>query len=90
MALPLAARGVPVSGIDLSTAMVEGLRAKPGAEDVAVTIGDMVTTVVAGRFRLVYLRRLSPPPRQRIRSRRDKHAVPVRLALGAGLDGQAG
>ena len=32
IALPLAARGVPVHGIDLSRAMVERLRAKPGGE----------------------------------------------------------
>ena len=31
VALPLAARGVSVSGIELSTAMVDQLRAKPGA-----------------------------------------------------------
>jgi SAM-dependent methyltransferase len=55
VALPLAARGVPVSGIDLSTAMVDLLRAKDGAERIEVTLGDMATTRVAGRFRLVYL-----------------------------------
>jgi SAM-dependent methyltransferase len=55
VALPLAARGVPVSGIELSTAMVERLRAKDGAQRIEVTIGDMATTRVAGSFRLVYL-----------------------------------
>jgi hypothetical protein len=35
--------------------MVEQLRAKPGGVDIAVTIGDMATTRVAGRFGLVYL-----------------------------------
>jgi 2-polyprenyl-3-methyl-5-hydroxy-6-metoxy-1,4-benzoquinol methylase len=35
IALPLAQRGVPVHGIDLSEAMVVRLRAKPGAERVA-------------------------------------------------------
>jgi SAM-dependent methyltransferase len=53
--LPLAARGVPVSGIDLSTAMVERLRAKDGAQRIDVTIGDIATTRVDGGFRLVYL-----------------------------------
>ena len=53
--LPLAARGVAVSGIELSSAMVEQLRAKPGADEIAVTIGDMATTTVPGRFGLVYL-----------------------------------
>ena len=55
IALPLAARGVAVSGIDLSTAMVERLRAKDEAQRVSVTIGDMATTRVKGSFRLVYL-----------------------------------
>jgi SAM-dependent methyltransferase len=55
VALPLAARGVPVSGIELSTAMVDRLRAKAGAHLVEVTIGDMSTTRVDGTFRLVYL-----------------------------------
>jgi SAM-dependent methyltransferase len=55
VALPLAARGVPVSGIELSTAMVERLRAKEGAQRIQVTIGDMATTRVDGSFRLVYL-----------------------------------
>lgn len=55
VALPLAARGVPVSGIDLSAAMVERLRAKPGADAVPATVGDMTTTVVGSGFALVYL-----------------------------------
>jgi 16S rRNA A1518/A1519 N6-dimethyltransferase RsmA/KsgA/DIM1 with predicted DNA glycosylase/AP lyase activity len=40
IALPLARRGVRVHGIDLSEAMVARLRAKPGAEQISVTIGD--------------------------------------------------
>ncbi|MGW1958417.1 class I SAM-dependent DNA methyltransferase [Streptomyces sp. NPDC001920] len=55
IALPLAARGVPVHGIDMSRAMVDRLRAKPGGEAVDVTIGDFATTRVAGEFALVYL-----------------------------------
>ncbi|CAN5802893.1 class I SAM-dependent methyltransferase [soil metagenome] len=55
VALPLAARGVPVSGIELSTAMVEQLRAKEGAQHIEVTIGDMARVRVGGSFRLVYL-----------------------------------
>jgi SAM-dependent methyltransferase len=46
---------VSVSGIELSRAMVQRLRAKDGAEDIHVTIGDMTTTRVSGSFRLVYL-----------------------------------
>ncbi|HEY1777128.1 MAG TPA: class I SAM-dependent methyltransferase [Solirubrobacteraceae bacterium] len=55
VALPLAERGIRVHGIDLSTAMVERLRAKPGAEKIATTIGDFATTKVEGTFSLVYL-----------------------------------
>ena len=55
IALPLARRGVPVHGIDLSEAMVARLRAKPGGEDIGVTIGDFATTTVDGSFSLVYL-----------------------------------
>ena len=55
VALPLAARGVPVSGIDLSPPMVDQLRAKDGGGRVDVTIGDIATTRVEGSFRLVYL-----------------------------------
>jgi SAM-dependent methyltransferase len=55
VALPLAARGVPVSGIEFSTAMAKRLRAKDDAQRVEVTIGDMATTRVDGSFRLVYL-----------------------------------
>jgi SAM-dependent methyltransferase len=54
VALPLSARGLEVSGIELSPHMVGQLRAKPGAEAVDVTIGDMTTTRVPGEFRLVY------------------------------------
>jgi SAM-dependent methyltransferase len=55
--LPLSRRGVPVHGIELSEAMAARLRAKPGADAVEVTIGDMATTRVGGdgAFRLVYL-----------------------------------
>jgi SAM-dependent methyltransferase len=55
IALPLAERGVPVHGIDLSKAMVARLRAKPGAAGIGVTIGDFATTTVEGSFTLVYL-----------------------------------
>jgi hypothetical protein len=55
IALPLAARGVSVCGIDLSEAMVGRLRAKPGGDALDVTIGDFATTRVAGTFSLVYL-----------------------------------
>lgn len=55
IALPLAARGILVRGIELSPHMADRLRAKPGAEAVPVTVGDMTTTRVPGTFRLVYI-----------------------------------
>jgi SAM-dependent methyltransferase len=55
IALPLAQRGVPVHGIELSKAMVARLRAKPGGEDIGVTIGDFATTTVDGPFAVAYL-----------------------------------
>jgi SAM-dependent methyltransferase len=55
IAIPLARRGVRVHGIDLSEAMVARLRAKPGAEQIGITIGDFATTAVQGTFSLAYL-----------------------------------
>jgi SAM-dependent methyltransferase len=55
IALPLAQRGIRVHGIDLSEAMVARLQAKPGAEEIGVTIGDFATTKVDGTFSLAYL-----------------------------------
>jgi SAM-dependent methyltransferase len=55
IALPLAQRGVRVHGIDLSEAMVAKLRAKPGAKEIGVTIGDFATTTVEGTFSVAYL-----------------------------------
>jgi SAM-dependent methyltransferase len=55
IALPLAQRGIPVHGIDLSRAMVARLRAKPGGDTIGVTIGDFATTTVDGTFSLAYL-----------------------------------
>lgn len=55
IALPLAQRGVRVHGIDLSTAMVARLRAKPGGDEIPVAIGDFATARVEGTFRLAYL-----------------------------------
>jgi SAM-dependent methyltransferase len=55
IALPLSQRGVRVHGIDLSAAMVARLRAKPGADDIGLSIGDFATTTVDGTFSLAYL-----------------------------------
>lgn len=55
IALPLARRGVAVSGIELSQAMVDVLRAKPGGQDIPVTVGDMTCARQGRDFALVYL-----------------------------------
>ena len=55
VALPLSARGVPVSGIELSRAMLARLRAKPGGDELPVVVGDMTTATAEGTFSLVYL-----------------------------------
>jgi SAM-dependent methyltransferase len=55
IALPLRRMGIRVHGIDLSPQMVDRLRAKPGAEDIEVTIGDFTGTKVGRRFSLAYL-----------------------------------
>ncbi len=55
VALPLSARGVAVQGIDISPAMVDQMRAKPGGDAIPVTIGDIATTRVPGEFQLVYI-----------------------------------
>ena len=53
--LPLAARGVRLAGIDLSPAMVARLRAKPGGDQIPVTIGDFADVAVPDRYRLIYI-----------------------------------
>jgi SAM-dependent methyltransferase len=59
IAVPLAGRGVAVTGIELAADQVERLRARPdGGEDaIPVVLGDMATATApgAGSFRLVYL-----------------------------------
>jgi len=55
IALPLAARGVSVEGVDISAAMVAKLRAKPGGDRIPVTIGDFADVPVSGTYRLVFV-----------------------------------
>lgn len=55
IAVPLAARGVPVHGIEMSRAMVRRLRDKPGADRIGVTVGDMATARVDQTFTVAYL-----------------------------------
>jgi SAM-dependent methyltransferase len=55
VALPLAARGIAVEGIEASPEMVALLRAKPGGDTIPVVLGDMADVAVAGPYPLVYL-----------------------------------
>lgn len=55
IAVPLAARGIRVSGIELSEPMVDQLRQKATAEQIPVVVGDMATSTVPGQFSLVFL-----------------------------------
>jgi SAM-dependent methyltransferase len=55
VALPLVERGVQVDGIDFSPAMVAKLRAKPGGDQVAVTMGDFADVPVPGTYQLIFL-----------------------------------
>ena len=55
IALPLAARGIEVHGIDASPAMVERLRAKPGGADMSITFGDFADVAADGAFDLVFV-----------------------------------
>ncbi|WP_285789297.1 class I SAM-dependent methyltransferase [Micromonospora sp. NBRC 101691] len=55
VAMPLAERGVPVTGIELSRPMLDQLRTKADEATVPVIVGDMATTVAPGEFSLVYL-----------------------------------
>ncbi|MCA1709365.1 MAG: class I SAM-dependent methyltransferase [Actinobacteria bacterium] len=55
IALPLASQGIEVHGIDASQAMVEKLRAKPGGQDMPVTIGDFADVSVDGSFEVIFV-----------------------------------
>lgn len=55
IALPLAARGIRVDGVDLSQAMVDQLRTKPGGDQLSVTIGDFADVPVSNAYRLIYI-----------------------------------
>lgn len=55
VAVPLAERGVPVTGIELSRPMVDRLRTKVGEQEVPVVIGDMAAARAPGEYSLVYL-----------------------------------
>ncbi|MFD7662429.1 class I SAM-dependent methyltransferase [Streptomyces sp. NPDC059788] len=55
VAVPLARRGVPVTGIELSQPMIDQLRTKADEETIPVILGDMATAEAPGPYQLVYL-----------------------------------
>jgi SAM-dependent methyltransferase len=55
VAIPLAERGVPVTGIELSGPMIEQLRTKVDEATIPVIAGDMATATAPGTYSLVYL-----------------------------------
>jgi hypothetical protein len=55
IALPLAAKGIQVDGIEISASMVERLHGKPGGDQIHVTTGDMSTAATGKHYGLVYL-----------------------------------
>lgn len=54
VAIPLAASGVAVHGIEVSSKMIERLRTKPGADAVTVTQGNFADVCVDGEFSVIY------------------------------------
>src|SRR6185503_8376867 len=55
VAIPLAARGIKIHGLDTSPAIVEQMRKKPGGDGITITIGDMADVPVDGTFSLVFV-----------------------------------
>jgi len=55
IAIPLAARGIRVEGIDISAAMINKLRSKPGGDNISANVGDCADVAVARRYRLIYI-----------------------------------
>jgi len=55
IAVPLAAKGLKVSGIDASEKMVAQMRRKPGGTAIPVVIGNFADVKVSGRFSLIYV-----------------------------------
>ena len=55
LALPLAARGLQVTGVDVSPAMIARLTAKPGGEKIDVVVGDMADDLPEGPFSVVFV-----------------------------------
>ena len=55
MALPLAAKGIEVEGIDAAPAMVAKLRERSGSDSIKVTMGNFADVDVTGKFNLIFI-----------------------------------
>jgi SAM-dependent methyltransferase len=55
IALPLAARGLEIHGIDASPKMVAKLRAKPGGKKLPITMGDFADVGAPGSYDLIFI-----------------------------------
>ena len=55
IALPLAERGVEVTGIDASQLMIDRLKSKAGSDRIIVQLGTFATVIVEGTFDLIYV-----------------------------------
>jgi SAM-dependent methyltransferase len=55
IALPLTGQGIEVHGIDASPAMLSKLHAKPGGENIPVTLGNFADVEVEAHFSLIYV-----------------------------------
>src|SRR5262245_32543810 len=55
IALPLAARGIRVDGVDISPAMIAQLRSKPGGDEISVTVGDFADVRAPDTYRLIFV-----------------------------------
>jgi SAM-dependent methyltransferase len=55
VAVPLAERGVPVTGIELSRPMLEQLRTKADEAAIPVVVGNLATARAPGEYSLIYL-----------------------------------
>jgi SAM-dependent methyltransferase len=55
IALPLAAKGIPVDGIDFSPSMIAQLRTKPGGDQLTITLGNFADVAVSSTYNLIYI-----------------------------------
>jgi SAM-dependent methyltransferase len=55
IAVPLAAKGLKVFGIDASEKMVEKMREKPGGDAIPVVLGNFADVKIGGQFSLIYV-----------------------------------